>query len=388
MASLGHSSRRCVVFRLMALSRWRSVIATFGLLAVVFVGLAVSARGRGVAPARHGHVVPRAAARYSVQIQAVFDRFGDPLLVANFTPDGSRASPVWLLCPAATPDSCHSVQAHHGELAPGAEPAGTRFVATAVYRGARYSRAATWHGRVHALRPPRLAGARRMGGLVRPAAGRWAGGWGDESDQLGVEACRLATGQECRMLGGGELGCPDRSSLTRLGGWFTSWYLFAVDARILARLGLRGNRILRERRSAALECRSHGCAFPRRWQGGGTASATGPDSPRGCSARRGVARRRRALSDALPDRAHGRRQLRRDVTPHHYSRPGACRGRAGTDRPWTIDGDAARRRRTTDRGSLPLALIVASADSGDPPASPAEMVPVGNAAANPDEALG
>ena len=232
MASLGHSSRRCVVFRLMALSRWRSVIATFGLLAVVFVGLAVSARGRGVAPAGHGHVVPRAAARYGVQIQAVFDRFGDPLLVANFTPDGSLASPVWLLCPAATPNSCHSVQAHHGELAPGAEPAGTRFVATAVYRGARYSRAATWHGRVHALRPPSLAGARRMGGLVRPAAGRWAGGWGDESDQLGVEACRLATGQECRMLGGGELGCPDRSSLTRLGGWFTSWYLFAVDARI------------------------------------------------------------------------------------------------------------------------------------------------------------
>jgi hypothetical protein len=34
------------------------------------------------------------------------------------------------------------------------------------------------------------------------------------------------------MLGGGELGCPDSSSRPRLGGWFTSWYLFAVDARM------------------------------------------------------------------------------------------------------------------------------------------------------------
>jgi hypothetical protein len=33
------------------------------------------------------------------------------------------------------------------------------------------------------------------------------------------------------MLGGGELGCPDKSSEPRLGGWFVGWYLFALDAR-------------------------------------------------------------------------------------------------------------------------------------------------------------
>jgi hypothetical protein len=68
--------------------------------------------------------------------------------------------------------------------------------------------------------------------VVSPVAGRWIGGWGTEFDQLGVEACRTASGFRCRMLGGGELGCPDASSAPRLGGWFTSWYLFAVDARM------------------------------------------------------------------------------------------------------------------------------------------------------------
>jgi hypothetical protein len=62
-------------------------------------------------------------------------------------------------------------------------------------------------------------------------AARWTGGWGNEFDQLGVEACRTARGLTCRMLGGGELGCPDKTSRTRLGGWFTGWFLFALDDR-------------------------------------------------------------------------------------------------------------------------------------------------------------
>jgi hypothetical protein len=64
-----------------------------------------------------------------------------------------------------------------------------------------------------------------------PVAASWTGGWGSEYDQLGVEVCRTRAGRDCRMLGGGEYGCPDQSSRTRLGGWFTSWYLFALDAR-------------------------------------------------------------------------------------------------------------------------------------------------------------
>jgi hypothetical protein len=66
---------------------------------------------------------------------------------------------------------------------------------------------------------------------VRAVAARWRGGWGGEFDQLGLEACRSPEGEHCMMLGGGELGCPDGSGRTRLGGWFAGWYVFALDAR-------------------------------------------------------------------------------------------------------------------------------------------------------------
>jgi hypothetical protein len=61
---------------------------------------------------------------------------------------------------------------------------------------------------------------------------QWIGGWGGEFDQLGVEACATESGANCRMLGGGELGCPDRTSRPRQGGGFTGWQLFALDARL------------------------------------------------------------------------------------------------------------------------------------------------------------
>jgi hypothetical protein len=33
------------------------------------------------------------------------------------------------------------------------------------------------------------------------------------------------------MMSGGQLGCPGDPSRATVGGWFTGWYLFAVDAR-------------------------------------------------------------------------------------------------------------------------------------------------------------
>jgi hypothetical protein len=171
--------------------------------------------------------------RYAVAIQAVFDQRGDPILGANFSPDGSLAQPTFSIC-LPNPGRCKPTHAVHGELEPGREPAGTVFEASATYEHNVYSSRVIWHGTVATLHPPQLTGAARVGARVMPVAGDWGGGWGGETDQLGVEACRSSTGAECRMLGGGELGCPDQSSRPKVGNWYTGWYLFAVDARLAA----------------------------------------------------------------------------------------------------------------------------------------------------------
>ena len=208
---------------------WRVLRIAAGLAGLAALGLF----GLGLAQGRTNRAAaPNAAAGYSVSIQAVFDGAGDPVLVANFSPDGSLATPRWRVCPPRPARGCDAVGTRNGVLEPGPEPAGTRFVANATYRGHRYSASVRWKGRIRALSAPRLVGSRRLGGVVNPIAARWAGGWRGDSDQLGVEACRWLNGRDCRMLGGGELGCPDSSSRTHLGGWFTGWYLFAVDSRL------------------------------------------------------------------------------------------------------------------------------------------------------------
>lgn len=199
-------------------TRWSVLVAVAGV--VVVVASVVGAPG----------ATPNGVAGYGVSIQAVFDSAGNPLLVANFSPDGSLATPSFSICPPS--GGCETVGAGPHGLRPGPEPSGTRFIATASYRGQAYAASVTWHGRPHATDVPGLVGRPRHGSVLRPIAAHWQGGWGGEFDQLGVEACRTPRGQHCRMLGGGELGCPDASSLPRLGTWFAGWYLFALDARL------------------------------------------------------------------------------------------------------------------------------------------------------------
>ena len=205
-------------------TRCRGVLVLIALL--VFCG-AAAARAP-VVPTSH-----RARASvYGVAIQAVFNGAGNPLLVANFSPDGSLATPHWSICPPDSGGACTIAAAKDGSLETGPEPARTRFVASARYAGRTYSAAVTWQGRVQAVSAPALRGIAREGRVVNPLPARWTGGWGGEFDQLGVEACATASGTRCRMLGGGELGCPDNTSRPRLRGWFTGWYLFALDARL------------------------------------------------------------------------------------------------------------------------------------------------------------
>lgn len=169
------------------------------------------------------------AARYSVQIQAVFSPSGDPALVANFSPNGALATPRWSIC-SPPRYICVSARARHHELSPGRHPAGTVFRATANYFGHAYTARVTWHGRVSAVSRPILTGFPRVGALVTPLQARWRGGWGREFDQLGVEACPTTTSRHCVMVSGGQLGCPDHSRAI-LPKSVDAWYLFALDAR-------------------------------------------------------------------------------------------------------------------------------------------------------------
>lgn len=200
---------------------------------VVSLGAIVAiASAIGSATAAKSHLRVARATRFSVTIQKVFTRAGDPLLVANFSPNGSLAVPRWRIC---QPQRLCGTRAKANQvLMPGPEPAGTRFIAFATYGGQTYSAQATWRGRIGSVSGPRLIGRRVPSGVLRPVAGQWRGGWGDEGDQLGVEACATPAGQHCHMLGGGELGCPDDSSSSRLGGWFTGAYVYALDARMAA----------------------------------------------------------------------------------------------------------------------------------------------------------
>lgn len=219
--------------------RWRGGTLHVLLLVVLGFACAQNASAHPQAPV-HVPASPRgshpagAVPADGVSIQAVFDNSGDPIVVANFVPNGALATPSWEICSAGGVGACAPAPSTEGELQAGPEPPGTRFVATATYLGQAYSAAVTWQGTVQAVSPPTLVGPRRVGQIVTPEAGHWSGGWGDDVDQLGVEACRTPSGGECKMLGGGELGCPDDSSRTRLSDWFSGWYLFALDARLAA----------------------------------------------------------------------------------------------------------------------------------------------------------
>jgi hypothetical protein len=189
----------------------------------------------GVAGARTQGAQARTAAgvlsvRYSVQIQAVFNRSGNPLLVANFSPDGSLATARWSICSPPPETRCVPGRAHNHALEPGARPTATVFRATARYLGQTYSAQVRWRGRITAHSRPRLLGAARVGARVNPVPASWTGGWGTEFDQLGVEACRTRNARRCVTVSGGGLGCPDHSRAVARRA-IKGWYLFALDAR-------------------------------------------------------------------------------------------------------------------------------------------------------------
>ena len=176
------------------------------------------------APTSDGH------GQQPLTIQAVFDSRGNPSLVANS--GGAGPPPQWSIC--SPPPSASCVQTKRTRfpfLNPGPEPAGTVFVATETAGGRTYRASVTWQGRVTAVTPPHVVGRPRFRAHVTATAGSWTGGWGDEFDQLGVEACRTRRGRDCVVLSGGQYGCPGQPARATVGGWLPGMYLFAFDLR-------------------------------------------------------------------------------------------------------------------------------------------------------------
>src|SRR5579875_1982341 len=210
----------------------------------LIVGLVVLA-ATGASLASAAQVRPH----YGVAIQAVYDRHGNPSLVANFTPNGGLAKPHWSVCAPADPRVCKPVGGGAQGLTPGPTQAGTVFRASATYKGTTYtSISAQWDGQVHAVHRPSLRGTPRVGSRVTPVGAIWRGGWrvdptyhpqdGAQSggraaafDQLSVEACRSRSGAHCLNLS--PQARPGGATIAvRIGARFRGWYLFAFDQRL------------------------------------------------------------------------------------------------------------------------------------------------------------
>lgn len=214
------------------------------LLAVLAPALAVAAAALGETA---GGTVSQAAATTLFQAEGSFDALGNPEPTVDSYPDGAAGAIHWSLCAPPGTGACDPIPSTDGTAYPGPQPAGTVFKVAATYKGQTYSSSETWRGRVRAVTLSVLHGSARFGATVTGSAAVWAGGWGTETDQLGIEACRSSGGTGCVMLSGEELQCPrggtcgslggvvgpvERPNRARVGNWYTGWYLFALDAHL------------------------------------------------------------------------------------------------------------------------------------------------------------
>jgi len=178
-------------------------------------------------------LAPSATARaqsFDVVItQELLARDGNPSLVANFTPDGSLATPSWAVCPLQAA-ACTSAGVTNQSFEPGPEPAGTTFTASAVYNGVTHTtRSDPWQGAVAATAPPRLTGAAKVGMVVTPHAGVWRGGWSGDFDRVHVEACRTRDGRRCTTISYPR--ALRNRFAARIDPRFSGDWLFALDER-------------------------------------------------------------------------------------------------------------------------------------------------------------
>ena len=140
---------------------------------------------------------PLAVARHNgpITLNHYVEPDGTGLLISN--PGGHPVS--WQLClPAGL--ACQPYDDGDGDpqlLVVRDESPGAVFAATQDWVTVRSE---PWLGRLRASGPPRVVGKVRVGGVVRPLAAPWQGGWGRERDWLQLQACRTPRGDGCVVI--------------------------------------------------------------------------------------------------------------------------------------------------------------------------------------------
>jgi hypothetical protein len=191
--------------------------------------------------------MPRFHPYWGVTIQAVYDQHGDPVLGANFSPNGGLAKPHWRICAPPHTSVCEPAGSGSQELSPGATSSGTVFRATATYKGRTYvATSAVWEGQVRALHPPDIEGEIRVGARVNVTRATWGGGWrpdpsyhpraGVQSggraaalDELTIEACETRVATQCLNLTPAAWEGTGLVHPLRIEKRFKGWYLFGFD---------------------------------------------------------------------------------------------------------------------------------------------------------------
>lgn len=170
--------------------------------------------------------------------QEIFGPDGQPVLVANPSPDGGQGRiAAWRFCPPQ--GACQPVVGDGSpddrQIEPGDVAAGTTFEADSIARDGRRTtaRSNAWNGRVTATSAPAVTGELRVGSFARPVAAAWTGGWGMEYDRLRLEACRDRTARRCETLSAeGEDPATCSGAAAVLGRRYTGWWVRAVDMRL------------------------------------------------------------------------------------------------------------------------------------------------------------
>ncbi len=169
----------------------------------------------------------QAAAITGVDPLLAFDAAGNPEFSANTTAaDGVDNHPAasYSVCPPG--GSCTPAPAPQGYVDLGPEPNGTQFIATA----GPFSVTATWQGTIRALNVPGLHGTARVGDGVIGGIATWTGGWGYETDEYTIEACKTNALGGCKSITGNQLGCGGSDGAV-IPLWAQREYLFSFDAR-------------------------------------------------------------------------------------------------------------------------------------------------------------
>lgn len=215
--------------------RW--VLVGAGLTCAVAIAACGSARRPATKPWE-----PSVAQQF--QTAGFLDAAGNPE-PAVYMYSGDAGPIDWSMC-APGVDRCRPLEVTNGMADPGPQPAGTVFKVRSALGSRAYTTTLRWRGALRVPRRPRLTGTMRVGATVRVSAARWAGGWGTEHEDLGIEACRTARASGCVMLAGAALDCPATGCgelggvvgeptaprHARIGNWYTGWYLFALDAHL------------------------------------------------------------------------------------------------------------------------------------------------------------